>query len=215
MKKKIWLAISALTMLSAGASAISVDSVGKNYKANKKNQSSVTLGTQATPSYQSTEKNASSSWTPSVNLDNATGMPAIDLSRATGSIKGTEGVSDDIKSAIGSGQDVGTITRTGHFGVDTFGVGGRFTFKSLFKFNMTRSIENWGIYGRGEKPLNPSNYIIGEAPHSPPSNCEGRYSCSMTASYTQLVWIKSDGSTKKVDPVVWKVDMTSTRKRRH
>lgn len=95
MKKKIWLAISALTILSAGANATSFDSLGKNY-----NRSSVTLGSNVTPSYQGTEKKSSSSWAPNVNLDNANGAPKIALDNAYGSIKNTSGVSSDIKSQI-------------------------------------------------------------------------------------------------------------------
>lgn len=97
MKKKIWLAISALTMLSTGASAVSFDGIGKSYKDSRL---STTSGNQTTPAYQSNKKNSTSRWAPKVNLDNAAGSPKIALDNAYGNIKNTKGVSDDIKSQI-------------------------------------------------------------------------------------------------------------------
>ncbi|EKO3611942.1 hypothetical protein M3914_003141, partial [Vibrio metschnikovii] len=91
-----YVLVAAVSVMPLITSATSFDEIKQNAKKNREN---ATLGTASTPPNQVASAPAIS-WVPNLNLDNATGTPRIELSKATGEIRNTSGVSNDIEEFV-------------------------------------------------------------------------------------------------------------------
>lgn len=91
-----YVLVAAVSVIPLITSATSFDEIKQNAKKNREN---ATLGTADTPPNQVASAPAIS-WVPKLNLDNAKGTPYIELSNATGQIRNTSGVSNDIQEFV-------------------------------------------------------------------------------------------------------------------